>query len=283
MPAHTCLRCNQQRERSKACGQSDDSAQVHRGRPPPHGTDEARPQRWTRIGFRFQLRNAFGHQVVGDVPHLGIGGAFRQHHSPARHFDLADPAVTRDLLHDVAALIASCEIAARVNSARVSAQLRLHHADRFEDLGEIQARESPEAAERIGGGDPLGRFAGVLALDQMGERRLQALLDPALSRRERVLLVLKLLREADREIRLPRDRLGFHETDRALEHVRSHARTGRQAVSPKIGRLAQLLRPAHAYGEACQRFDQRHAQKQRENPKLDHGQRRYRLTRTQTV
>ena len=146
-----------------------------------------------------------------------------QRHRPPSHVQFSNSAVSRDSLDRATAAVASCKIAVSVSAARVRAQLSLHQAHRLEDLCEVNPRQSAEAAERVGGRDALRRFAGMLGPHHFGEWRLQALFDPVLYGRERVLFVLELLGQAGHEVRFESDRLGFHLMEHSLEYFRSPA------------------------------------------------------------
>jgi hypothetical protein len=217
------------------------------------------------------LFNAIGQKIVRSVARACVRALCGQLHRFLRYIPLAQAAVTRDVFDYAAALIARGEVAQYVS--RIGPQFGLDQAYGFENLGEFDSRKSAKAAKSIGGGNALGGFTRVLATDQFGNGRFQALFHPALDRRQRVFLVLKLFDQGGDEIRLQRDGFGFEEAAHPLESFRRTARTRREAVGPKVGSLAKMLTPADARGQLREGVNQRHPQQQGEQPQLRDGQR----------
>jgi sorbitol/mannitol transport system permease protein len=78
-----------------------------------------------------------------------------QYDGQARDFPLFQAACTSDAFDFPPALIASREIAAGIDGRRILLQFGVDQADRFESLVEIQMRQSPQTAERLGRGNAL--------------------------------------------------------------------------------------------------------------------------------
>src|SRR5262249_45470035 len=153
-----------------------------------------------------QISDARVNQIVRDEP--GSRSCAEASKSDRLLCDVQffESAVARSAFHAFAALVAGREVAARVDSFRIEAQLRLTNARLVEDFVEIDARQRPEATEGVRNRYRFRRFAVVLDADELIEWRTDSAFEVMLNQPERVLLVLQLLGEACDEVGMRRER-----------------------------------------------------------------------------
>ncbi len=183
------------------------------------------------------------------MPLVRILMAGSQDDSQARDLSLFHAARPGDSLDLPPALITGCEVAAGIDGRGILLQLGVDQADRLENLVEVQVRQSPQTAERLGCGHALLRLARVFHPDH-GKQRLSELgFHPELRPRQRLFVALKLLGKTRQE--MGRQSVGFrlHPGQSGFQLRGSLAGAGDQAVRPQESQLSLLLTPA---GAACQ-------------------------------
>ncbi len=262
------------------CGDRRDRQQVRRQwqRAPRHvGPTPRARQRGDR---RRQIALAVVDQVVADVTLVVQRCRLRQLQHARGHRVFAGAAAPRQQLDAVPVAVAGLEIHLRVGAMRIAAQMRLDHAQLFDEIAPVHRRQQTQAGDAVADRDLIGGLLLAFRMHHLVDALAavgQPLLDPGHRHRQHPAAPVQRAHQFGHE-RAGQRRL-------RARHVRDHQHHalgilhggGIEPVGPVAGQAMVDTVAHHPRRDPAQVFQQAQAQHDRNRPQLAQLQRRHRL------